>query len=121
MNKELFVEKALQGGASMTVEGLEPKNGYMVGLDGFERIIPKNEFTVDSVDEFLKERPLKEGEFLGAWEDNGNIVLDVSVNPLHLREAVGLGLLNYQTAIYDVIGNKSWFIDRCIDSLYEQE
>ena len=82
-----------------------PKTGYMVSL-------PNREFSFDplcidfqrALKVFIQNNLndlLHEGNYLGSWIHEGNFYLDVSVNMETLEDAIHLGNLNDQIAIWD--------------------
>lgn len=104
------------GGLSVSLDGLEPTDGFMVAVQGHNREIPEDEF-FDSeagplalknwIDQNLSalEKP---GAHIGIWHDTENreVVLDISERVESREEAERLGIERNQQAIWDVAGGK---------------
>lgn len=104
------------GGLSVSLDGLEPTDGFMVAVQGHNREIPEDEF-FDSkagplalknwIDQNLSalEKP---GAHIGIWHDTENreVVLDISERVETREEAERLGIERNQQAIWDVAGGK---------------
>lgn len=99
---------ATTGGASINMaSGSAPTNGYMVSRAGSEVVMPRDDLTRETVEEFAQayEEELDfTGAYLGIWEDSdtGLVYLDISDNLDSLDTAVALGVERDQLAIYAV-------------------
>ena len=101
-----------QGGASIDpLSGLQPTDGYMVAVQGFNEEVPEGEFFgpggADRLVAWIdknQEQLSQPGGHIGLWHDtaNGEVVLDVSQRVDTLDEAVKLGGERNQQAIWDV-------------------
>lgn len=95
---------------SVIVENADIREGYMVALDGFERIVTALSFDDRIIGEFIGEnwdRLTEPQNYLGTWVTNGRVYLDVAQNIYNIDSAVQVALNNGQLAIYDVKAGKS--------------
>jgi hypothetical protein len=91
------------GSYNLNTRELNPKRGYFVSIKGFEQVSKPNSIG-SSVSKFISENGFelsKHDRFVGAWLEDGELILDVSVNVLNLDDAKELGNKNDQTAIFD--------------------
>jgi len=107
MDIEQFVRDVrAAGGASVNMAGQRPVTGYMVGMPGTEFTVPVAEFDEGTVAEYLGlYGPLLHvgaNTYLGAWESDGTVYLDVSAQFMVRQEAIEAGQIADQLAIYDV-------------------
>ncbi|MGW1867977.1 hypothetical protein ACWCPS_20700 [Streptomyces mauvecolor] len=82
-----------------------PVVGYMVSIAGSERTIPLEDFGPESLAEYVGDYAASvadRGLFYGAWVDEGLVYLDLSMNVIDRSEAVAMGHLESQLAIFDV-------------------
>ena len=101
-----------QGGASLDpLTGLQPTDGYMVAVQGFNEEVPESEFFgpggADRLVTWMdrnQEALSQPGGHVGLWHDtaNGEVVFDVSQRVDSLDEAIRLGGERNQQAIWDV-------------------
>lgn len=97
------------GGATRTLHGNSPQDGFMVSVPGPEKVLKA--LTARSVDSFVKAHSEKlsyPGAYLGVWlnEDNGLWYLDISVNVRKRTHALRLGRNWNQIAVWDVAAVK---------------
>ncbi len=81
-----------------------PKDGFMVSLQGTERKVNLQEFSPEHVRQYIKQhrdRLNTDNIFLGAWVDKGTVYLDLSVKIPTFEAAEEMDYLNNQQAIYD--------------------
>lgn len=107
MNLTQFVQAIKDnGGASYNLNTgqLNSNEGYFVSLIGAEKVVPLSSVT-SAVANFIKENGFKlsnPNNWVGAWVNkNGDLVLDISINPNTLCEARRIAITNKQEAIYD--------------------
>lgn len=108
-----------KGGASFNLETgeLNPPVGYMVAIPNFELIVSipdnLNKF-LDILHHYLTKEVIdkiyNENLYLGFWEHEGNLYIDLAEHVGNINEALELGRLNKQKAIYDIVGEKDIFI-----------
>jgi hypothetical protein len=104
------------GGLSIKMtDGSLPDKGYMVSKPTkFSRIVPAKDFYDPKEGwKILREYEQKHSEdlatgknYLGTWEHEGKVFLDVSQNIMDRDEAVSLGRNNDQLKIWDVVNQK---------------
>ncbi|MFD7336701.1 hypothetical protein ACFV98_11940 [Streptomyces violascens] len=93
------------GGLTFSPFELTPVVGYMVSIAGSERIIPLEDFGPENLAEYVGDYAASVadlGLFYGAWVDEGLVYLDLSMNVIDRSEAVAMGHLESQLAIFDV-------------------
>ncbi len=109
-----LAEKALnltkqEGGATISIEGKQPKRGFSLALDkSTEKSISKEKINTSHVFDYIDEHfdeIKKPGNFLGLWEDDGSIVMDISTVFQNKVEAVKAAQASDQDAIYDLKEN----------------
>lgn len=82
----------------------KPLNGFMVSIKDLI-IVNKKDFNVKLLKSLVKNNftLLKSNEnYLGTWEDNGKIYIDISSNFNNLDEALKVAEDNKQLAIFDL-------------------
>lgn len=96
------------GGASYRPadETLNPSTGYMCALVGFEKQVPRvwNSFDLQQVlNEWLSEISYTGDSFafIGLWENDGTLYLDLSQHFTNRDKAVAMGQSRNQLAIWD--------------------
>lgn len=98
------------GGFSVNLKGESPKAGYMVALEGHERIVPLDRNLKHAISEYFLDNleALEDftGAHMGAWVNDGKVYLDISQNVMDYRKAAILGLKRKQIAIWDVTYSK---------------
>ena len=103
------------GGFSITPDGQQPTNGYMVSIPGHSQIVsesdlagPRGKDIMDSYAKTHSDALSQPGAHFGGWTDKeaGKTYLDVSQNIPKLATAYSLGVNRNQIAIWDVAGSK---------------
>lgn len=108
----LMADIKAQGGASIDpLTGLQPTDGYMVAVQGFNEEIPEDEFFGEGGADRLvswidknRDQLSQPGGHIGVWHDTANreVVLDVSQRVDTVDEAIKLGGDRNQQAVWDV-------------------
>lgn len=99
-----------------------PEGGFAYSPNkATEFVVKKSEFTPKHVSDFIAKNSAelqKEGNYIGGWEDDGNIYLDVSrlekPSPDVIRKAQGAN----QLAVYDVKNRKTIDVGRMENGVY---
>lgn len=111
MNLRTFTKEINEGrGCSYSLRDgiMNPKEGYMVSLNGREVVARPQEDNTALIQKYVLQYGSEldvEGSYLGAWHSGGNIHLDVSVCVPTLSEAIKLGKVNCQIAVWDCANN----------------
>lgn len=109
--KALDVIRKNPNAFSVTKNGDVPNKGYMVALQGRERVLSDQDLRGPAAHSILNDFARKNadvlnqpGAHIGGWRDQatGKVYLDVSHNITRQREAVKTGKANNQIAIWDV-------------------
>ena len=101
------------GGFSLNHRNESPTSGYMVSLEGFERIIRNyRDYPIEDLNYLCKNFRLSladtvESRWFGGWVDGDDLYLDASINVQFLETALEFARLNKQLAIYDVVNQTS--------------
>jgi hypothetical protein len=98
------------GGASynLLTGEFNPTNGYMVSINDHEYVIRFNTLNLQhEIARYIRSKAdilisgLSEDKFIGAWIEDDNLVLDVSIKVDSLEDAIQIGKENEQRAIFD--------------------
>lgn len=94
-------------GFSTSLDGKSPRGGYMVSVGGKsnEFKVPVDQLTQRDVAEYVSNNLrglMRRGMYIGGWLDAGHACLDVSKHVMNLGEAIRLGILYKQDAIFDL-------------------
>lgn len=96
--KRIFKDTLINNGTTV-----EPKGRYMVGLKGYEKIIPLKSFSEnDLVNYTLNDMAKNKNVSLGTWINDKKVYLDSSVGFNSLKEAISFAKENKQLAIFDI-------------------
>lgn len=101
------------GGFSLNHRDEIPAKGYMVSLEGFERVIRNyKEYPPDDLNYLCKNFRLSltdtvESRWFGAWVNGDDLYLDASINVQFLDTALEFARQNKQLAIWDVVNGVS--------------
>jgi len=87
---------------------MNPNKGYMVSLDGCEEISKRltKEVLTGYIVKHARDIEINDNIFIGAWQSDNNIYLDLSINIDSLEKAWTQGMLNGQLAIWDCENSK---------------
>ena len=89
---------------------INAKQGYMVSLQGYERKCRTEEETEKAIMENMETVRGLDNAYLGAWIDEGITYIDISVLVENKEDALELGKINNQLAIYDIENNGSIYL-----------
>lgn len=111
--KKIIEEIKENGGGTYNKElkSINATSGYMVSLLGYERKCK----TIEEIEKAITEnteiiRGL-DSAYLGAWIDEGIVYIDISVLVENKEDALQLGKINNQLAIYDIQNNESIYLN----------
>lgn len=120
MNLFNFIEQTIKnGGSSYNPEyGIQPKSGYMVSIKDAIKIrlnitlkdSEKEKVIGKAVHEALTNYGsllVESDNFLGSWiSDDNHIYIDIAKNVQDIGDAIRIGMINNQLAIYDISNDK---------------
>lgn len=92
------------------LKSINASKGFMVSLQGYERKCRTEEETEEAITENMEIIQGLDGAYLGAWIDEGVIYIDVSVLVENKEDAMQLGKINNQLAIFDIENNESIYL-----------
>lgn len=112
-----LAEQAKVGGFSRAIpSGAVPTDGYMVALMGYEETFPAELFCADSLVGYVArhfDTLTSHGDvYLGAWQSDGVVYLDVSECVPSRAKALFLAVERNQLAVWDVAGAESIYVTR---------
>jgi len=107
----IYEDTRANGGSSTDLLGKSPTTGYMVSIyPGRELSLYEEDFTPYAIANYIAnhvEVLAREDHYLGTWNTNGLIYLDIALNVPKLEEALSLGLRHRQLAVFSVEENAS--------------
>lgn len=89
---------------------IDAKQGFMVSLQGYEKKCRTDEETEKAIMENMEIVRGLDNAYLGAWIDEGITYIDISVLVENKEDAIELGKVNNQLAIYDIQNNESIYL-----------
>lgn len=114
MKLKQFKNRTLtNGGCSMSINGIIPTSGYMVGIAGNERILNKQDFNLKNIRAYVSdkfEKLVEPNMFIGSWENKGKIYLDTSMNISNKEEAIRIARELGELAIFDIENGETIYL-----------
>ena len=92
------------------LKSINAKSGYMVSLQGYEKKCKTEQETERAIMENMEIIRGLDGAYLGAWIDEGITYIDISILVENKEDAMQLGKINNQLAIYDIQNNESIYL-----------
>lgn len=89
---------------------INAKQGYMVSLQGYEKKCKTEQEIEKAIMENMEIIKGLDNAYLGAWIDEGITYIDISVLVDNKEDAMQLGKVNNQLAIYDIQNNESIYL-----------
>ena len=84
-----------------------PEKGFMIGGFGRELIFPSiSQVNLSSVETWIEEHKLKKDHYYGVWVDEGKVYFDISVNLQDESQAIRIGKVKKQKAIWNLNTSK---------------
>ena len=120
MNKDLLI-KYIKSGASLDKELKQKKknNGFMCSILGYEKT-----FKPEQTEEIEKtivnySKMLKHNQFIGVWNDDGLVYIDISKHYTNKQDAIKNGIKNKQLAIYDLRLRRDIYLTKKVYIIYK--
>jgi hypothetical protein len=111
---KIYRSTKVNGGATVDLKGRTPTSGYMYAPSkDTETIIESKNFNPQVISSFMNKnwRLLQEeGNHIGAWENEGNVFLDISKVGRPTPETIEEARKCHQLAVYDLAQGKEIFI-----------
>ena len=92
------------------LKSIDAKRGYMVSLQGYEKKCKTEQEIEKAINENMEIVKKLDSAYLGAWIDEGITYIDISVLVENKSDAMELGKVNNQLAIYDIQNNESIYL-----------
>lgn len=89
---------------------INAKKGFMVSLQGYEKKCKTEQEIEKAITENMEIVKGLDNAYLGAWIDEDIIYIDISVLVENKDDALELGKVNNQLAIYDIENNESIYL-----------
>lgn len=120
MTKDLLL-KYIKNGATLNnnLQEINKNNGFMVSIMGYEKTFKPDDLTnIEKVIIDYKNR-LKASQFIGLWQHDGLVYVDISRHYTNKQDAIKNGILNKQLAIYDLSKKKDILLTKKTYILYK--
>lgn len=92
------------------LKSINAKSGYMVSLQGYEVKCRTDEEIKKAITKNMEIVKGLDSAYLGAWIDEGITYIDISILVENKEDALELGKINNQLAIYDIQNNESIYL-----------
>lgn len=89
---------------------IDAKQGFMVSLQGYEVKCRSDEEIEKAITKNMEIIKRLDSAYLGAWIDEGITYIDISILVENKEDALELGKINNQLAIYDIQNNESIYL-----------
>lgn len=111
--KKIIEEIKENGGGTYNKElkSISASKGFMVSLQGYERKCKTEQETEKAIMENMEIIKGLDSAYLGAWIDEGITFIDISILVENKDDAMELGKINNQLAIYDIKNNESIYLN----------
>lgn len=120
MEKNLLINY-IKNGASLDkdLNPIKKNNGFMCSILGYEKT-----FKPEQTEEIEKtivnySKILKYNQFIGIWNNDGLIYIDISKYYSNKQDAIKNGIKNKQLAIYDLKNNCSIYLTKKVYIIYK--
>lgn len=121
MINDLLLNNWVKNGASLdgNLQPITKKDGFMCSLLGYEKTF--NPCDIDAIKKTIIEYKsnLKAGQFVGIWQYNGLVYVDISRHYTKKQDAIRNGIKNKQLAIYDIKNNRDIELTKNVYILYK--
>lgn len=99
-----LLKRYIINGASLDkqLNRITKTNGFMVSKIGYETTHKPNAYAEIKADILTKKHLLKTNEYIGIWEHNGLVYIDISKHYKQRKDAIINGIKNKQYSIYDL-------------------
>lgn len=121
MINDLLLNNWLKNGASLdgNLQPITKNDGFMCSLLGYEKTF--NPCDIDNIKKTIikYKNNLKAGQYVGIWQYNGLVYVDISKHYIKKENAIKNGIKNKQLAIYDLKNKKDIKLTKTIYLLYK--
>jgi len=121
MINDLLINDWIKNGASLD-KGLQPitkKSGFMVSLLGYEKTFKTEDTEAIKENILYYKSLLKSNQFVGIWQHDGLIYIDISRHYTNKQDAIRNGIKNKQLAIYDLKNNCDIYLTKKVYIIYK--
>ena len=120
MNKDLLL-KYINNGVTLDhdLKEININNGFMVSIIGYEKTFQLDDLTNIKKTIINYKNRLKASQFIGLWQHDDLVYVDISRHYTNKQDAIKNGILNKQLAIYDLSKNKDILLTKKTYILYK--
>ena len=104
------IKKNNGGTYNKELKSINAERGFMVSLQGYEKKCKTEQETEKAIIENMEIVKGLDNAYLGAWIDEGIIYIDISILVENKEDALEMGKINNQLAIYDIENNASIYL-----------
>ena len=120
MTKDLLL-KYINNGATLdnNLQEINKNYGFMVSIMGYEKTFDPCDLGNIKKTVIDYQKRLKTSQFIGLWQHDGLVYIDISRHYTNKQDAIKNGILNKQLAIYDLSKNKDILLTKKTYILYK--
>lgn len=120
MTKDLLL-KYINNGTTLDAQlkEINKNNGFMVSIMGMEKTFKPDD--LENIEKTIIDykNKLKASQFIGLWQHDGLVYVDISRHYTNKQDAIKNGILNKQLAIYDLSKKKDILLTKKTYILYK--
>lgn len=120
MTKDLLL-KYINNGATLDhdLKEINKNYGFMVSIMGYEKTFQPDDLTNIEKTIIEYQKRLKTSQYIGLWQHDGLVYVDISRHYTNKQDAIKNGILNKQLAIYDLSKKKDILLTKKTYILYK--
>lgn len=111
----------IKNGCSLdkNLQEITKNDGFMCSIIGTEKTFTPDQ--IELIEKTIKEyqKILKASQYIGLWQHDGLVYIDISRHYTNKQDAIKNGILNKQLAIYDLSKNKDILLTKKTYILYK--
>lgn len=104
------IKKNNGGTYNKELKSISASKGFMVSLQGYEKKCKTEQEIEKAIKENMEIIKGLDNAYLGAWIDEGITYIDISILVDNKKDALEMGKINNQLAIYDIENNESIYL-----------
>lgn len=121
MNNNLLINEWIKNGASLDkdLQQIKKNNGFIVSLLGYEKIFKPEDTEAIKKSILQYKSLLKSNQFVGIWQHDGLVYIDISRHYTNKQDAIRNGIKNKQLAIYDLKNRTDIYLTKKVYIVYQ--